>query len=168
MTQILIFLNPISKICSMQIFLKPVGGESNKMQGMTFWTKVLCFKYSVLLLEYGYETFSSGPKRLGWLLNLVNTTVPKIGSPDQSGLECFFVEQNGNLFKSTMIYRYSIFISLTLSPYFYIATKKNREKLVAGFLERKYRQQLSEVIIIEKLDLDKIEHIVGEYFFMLI
>ena len=33
---------------------------------------------------------------------------------------------------------------------------------MAGYLERKYRQQLSEVVIIEKLDLDKIEHIVGE------
>lgn len=34
---------------------------------------------------------------------------------------------------------------------------------MAGYLERKYRQQLSEVVIIEKLDLDKIEHIVGEW-----
>lgn len=33
---------------------------------------------------------------------------------------------------------------------------------MAAYLERKYRQQLSEVVIIEKLDLDQIEHIVGE------
>lgn len=68
------------------------------------------------MIEYGYETFSSGPKRLGWLLNLVNTTVPKIGSPDQSGLECFFIEQNGNLFKSTLIYRYFYIIHFYLAP----------------------------------------------------
>lgn len=42
---------------------------------------------------------------MGWLLNLVNTTVSKDGSPDRSGLECFFIEQNGNLFKATVIYK---------------------------------------------------------------
>ena len=55
--------------------------------------------------EFGYETYKEGPKRLGWLLNLVNTTVSRDGSPDRSGLECFFIEQNGNLFKATVIYR---------------------------------------------------------------
>ena len=55
------------------------------------------------ILEFGYETYSEGPKRLGWLLNLVNTTVTKEGSPDRSGLECFFIEQNGNLFKATIV-----------------------------------------------------------------
>ena len=56
-------------------------------------------------LEFGYETYSDGPKRLGWLLNLVNTVVSKDGTPDQAGLDYFFIEQNGNLFKSTVIYR---------------------------------------------------------------
>ena len=56
-------------------------------------------------LEFGYETYKDGPKRLGWLLNVVNTTVVKDGLPDQSGLECFFIEQNGNLFKATVIYK---------------------------------------------------------------
>ena len=41
-------------------------------------------------------------------MNLVNTTVSKDGSPDRSGLECFFIEQNGNLFKATVIYRYAV------------------------------------------------------------
>lgn len=48
-----------------------------------------------------------------------------------------------------------------ISPYFYIAVKKNTEKIVASYLERKYRSQLSDVQIIGRMDLDKIEHIVG-------
>lgn len=52
-----------------------------------------------------------------------------------------------------------------LSPYFYIAVKKNTEKIVASYLERKYRSQLSDVQIIGRMDLDKIEHIVGTYSF---
>ena len=55
------------------------------------------------ILEFGYETYKDGPKRLGWLLNLVNATVSKVGSPDQSALDCFFIEQNGNLFKSDVL-----------------------------------------------------------------
>ena len=60
---------------------------------------------SIYYLEFGYETYKDGPKRLGWLLNVVNTTVVKDGFPDRSGLDCFFIEQNGNLFKSTVIYK---------------------------------------------------------------
>ena len=43
--------------------------------------------------------------------------------------------------------------------------KKKSEKIVASFLERKYRQQLSEVKIIGRMDLDKIEHMTGEWAF---
>ena len=43
--------------------------------------------------------------------------------------------------------------------------KKKSEKIVASFLERKYRQQLSEVKIIGRMDLDKIEHMTGEWVF---
>ena len=65
-------------------------------------------------IEFGYETYKEGPKRLGWLLNLVNTTVTKEGSPDRSGLECFFIEQNGNLFKATVVTPYDVlFMKMT-------------------------------------------------------
>ena len=101
-------------------------------------------------------------------MNLVNTTVSKIGFPDRSALDCFFIEQNGNLFKATVIYRYWAIDNssfLCCSPYFYIAVKKNTEKIVASYLERKYRSQLADVQIIGRMDLDKIEHIVGTYSF---
>ena len=55
--------------------------------------------------------------------------------------------------------------SLLFSPYFYIAVKKDTEKIVAAYLERKYRSQLADVQIMGRLDLDKIEHIVGTYHF---
>ena len=57
-------------------------------------------------------------------------------------------------------------ISLLYSPYFYIAVKKDTEKIVAAYLERKYRSQLADVQIMGRLDLDKIEHIVGTYHFL--
>lgn len=69
------------------------------------WTQVGVGFVLAHAAEFGYETYKEGPKRLGWLLNLVNTTVSRDGSPDRSGLECFFIEQNGNLFKATVIYR---------------------------------------------------------------
>ena len=72
--------------------------------------KVSIGSYSVYGVEFGYETYKDGPKRLGWLLNVVNTTVTKDGMPDRSGLDCFFIEQNGNLFKATVIYQYPLLI----------------------------------------------------------
>lgn len=156
------FLGQTSRICSNRAFPNSVEEEMSWRRKMMQLINV-CFALHLLIcIGFGYESFKSGPKRLGWLLNLVNTTVSKVGSPDQAGLECFFIEQNGNLFKSTIVYRFWLYFKLECSPYFYIATRKNREKLVAAFLEKKYRQQLSEVLITEKLDLDKIEHIVGE------
>ena len=92
----------------------------------------------------------------------MNTVVSKEGVPDKAGLDCFFIEQNGNLFKSTVIYRQGRSRSTSLRrPYFYIAVKKGTEKIVASYMERKYRQQLSDVQIVGRLDVDKIEHITG-------
>ena len=92
----------------------------------------------------------------------MNTVVSKEGVPDQAGLDCFFIEQNGNLFKSTVIYRQGRARSTSLRrPYFYIAVKKGTEKIVASYMERKYRQQLADVQIVGRLDVDKIEHITG-------
>ena len=59
----------------------------------------------------------------------MNTTVPKIGSPYQYGLDCFFIEQNGNLFKSTLIYRYFNVINFYLAPIFISQQKRTVKSL---------------------------------------
>jgi len=54
------------------------------------------------------------------------------------------------------------FSQITNRPYFYIAVKKKSEKIVASFLERKYRSQIAEAKVMGKMDLDKIEHMTGK------
>ena len=69
----------------------------------------------------------------------------------KAGVDLFFLEEDGQTFKTTVLYE----------PYFYIMCKKNTEFEVEEFLKRRYENLISRIERIEKDDLD----MVWKYFF---
>ncbi|XP_065634458.1 DNA polymerase epsilon catalytic subunit A [Quercus suber] len=102
--------------------------------------------------KFGFDLFSEGDKRLGWLL----TSSPSSWEDEDTQHVCscvdlYFVSQDGSTFKSKYKFR----------PYFYAATKEKTEVDVEAFLRRRYESQIADIEIIEKEDLDLKNHLSG-------
>lgn len=69
-------------------------------------------------LAYGFDIFDDGPPRLGWLLNMLPTSIGT--NSDINALELFFLQQDGTTFKCHVVYR----------PYFYVILKEPAAKYV--------------------------------------
>ncbi|KAF1884802.1 hypothetical protein Lal_00028689, partial [Lupinus albus] len=102
--------------------------------------------------KLGFDIFSEGDKRLGWLLNFATSS-----SEDEdthkvySCVDLYFVTQDGSSFKTKYRFR----------PYFYAATKDKMEMDVEAYLRRRYESQIADIEIIEKEDLDLKNHLSG-------
>ena len=59
---------------------------------------------------FGFEAFTEGPEREGWLLNFLPTTVQRDGKTEEAALDVYFLQQDGETFRVTIIHE----------PYFYI------------------------------------------------
>ena len=125
----------------------------------------ICYSFQFFIsIAFGYEEFKEGTPRVGWLLNMLATTVETPSGPPEAAVELFFIEQSGSLFKGIFLYRY--FQATTTDfyrPYFYIYAKPGKERTVMNYLERNYHEKLADLEIIRKLDLDKPNHLVAEY-----
>ncbi|XP_075636199.1 DNA polymerase epsilon catalytic subunit A-like [Castanea sativa] len=102
--------------------------------------------------KFGFDLFSEGDKRLGWLL----TSSPSSWEDEDtqhvySCVDLYFVSQDGSTFKSKYKFR----------PYFYAATKEKTEVDVDAYLRRRYESQIADIEIIEKEDLDLKNHLSG-------
>ncbi|XP_050281236.1 DNA polymerase epsilon catalytic subunit A-like isoform X3 [Quercus robur] len=102
--------------------------------------------------KFGFDLFSEGDKRLGWLL----TSSPSSWEDEDtqhvySCVDLYFVSQDGSIFKSKYKFR----------PYFYAATKEKTEVDVEAYLRRRYESQIADIEIIEKEDLDLKNHLSG-------
>lgn len=102
--------------------------------------------------KLGFDLFSEGEKRLGWLLTFAPSSWE---DPDThkvySCVDLYFVTQDGSSFKS----KYKFF------PYFYAATKSNMEMDVEAYLRRRYESQIANIEIVGKEDLDLRNHLSG-------
>lgn len=49
-----------------------------------------------------YERYSEGPPRLGWIFNMLPTSIPDDSGNEKSGLDIYFLEQDGGTFKATV------------------------------------------------------------------
>ncbi|PON38200.1 DNA-directed DNA polymerase [Parasponia andersonii] len=102
--------------------------------------------------KLGFDLFSEGEKRLGWLLTFASSS-----SEDQDTrkvyncVDLYFVSQDGSTFKSKYKFR----------PYFYAATKDQMEMDVEAYLRRRYESQIADIEIMEKEDLDLKNHLSG-------
>ncbi|KAJ6368933.1 hypothetical protein OIU78_001327 [Salix suchowensis] len=95
--------------------------------------------------KFGFDLFTEGDKRLGWLLTLSSSSL----DDEETGrvyscVDLYFVSQDGSAFKSKYKFR----------PYFYAATKEKMEMDVEGYLRRRYESQIVDIEIVKKEDLD--------------
>lgn len=107
---------------------------------------------------FQFDEFREGPARVGWLLNMLPTTVsvvdPTLEKPvELSGLELYFLQQDGTTFKSKVMHR----------PYFYVLVKDEFIKETKAMLERRFNSELDELEIVDREDLDMADHLAGKH-----
>ncbi|KAK1275110.1 DNA polymerase epsilon catalytic subunit A [Acorus gramineus] len=102
--------------------------------------------------KLGFDLFTEGDKRLGWLLTFAPSSLEEQESNrTYSCVDLYFVTQDGSTFKSK--YKFS--------PYFYAATKSKMELDVEAYLRRKYEGQIADIEIVDKEDLALKNHLSG-------
>ncbi|XP_020214340.1 DNA polymerase epsilon catalytic subunit A isoform X3 [Cajanus cajan] len=102
--------------------------------------------------KLGFDLFTEGEKRLGWLLTFATSSVDDEDSyKTYSCIDLYFVAQDGSSFKSKFRFR----------PYFYVATKDKMEMDVEAYLRRRFEGQIADIEIIEKEDLNLKNHLSG-------
>ena len=121
----------------------------------------------------GYDRYETGPERIGYLFNMLPTILTGDDRLDRAALDMFFIQQDGATFKGTM----------TFEPYFYVAlgedggrssggggggggagpaSDDSATREVVAVLEKKYESVLSSVVVMEKEDLEMLNHLSGE------
>ncbi|XP_078434598.1 DNA polymerase epsilon catalytic subunit A-like isoform X2 [Wolffia australiana] len=114
--------------------------------------KLRLTKEEELETKLGFDLFTEGEKRLGWLLTLSPSSLEHQETNKlYSCVDLYFVCQDGSTFKCK--YKFS--------PYFYAATKENMERDVEGYLRRRYEGQIGEISLVDKEDLDLRNHLAG-------
>ncbi|DBA81285.1 TPA: hypothetical protein ACH3X2_006902 [Trebouxia sp. C0005] len=106
----------------------------------------------VLEEALGFATFTQGQSKLGWLMNLNETTVDdKDSGQVVSAVNCYFMCQDGSMFKSQSQF----------SPYLYLHVKDNMDREVDSYLRRKYESSIRDIEVVHKEDLDLKNHLSG-------
>ncbi|KAL8475241.1 hypothetical protein ACS0TY_031590 [Phlomoides rotata] len=100
--------------------------------------------------KLGFDLFTEGDKRLGWLLTFASSSwEDRETNRVYSCVDLYFVCQDGSMFKAKYKFR----------PYFYAATKDKMEMDVEAYLRRRYEGQIADIKIVEKEDLDLKNHL---------
>ncbi|KAM1872905.1 hypothetical protein ACFX13_006807 [Malus domestica] len=132
------------------------GYQSRKRDRSDSWVprkqKVMRTAEEELESKLGFDLFSEGDTRLGWLLNFATSSWEDQETRKvYSCVDLYFVSQDGSTFKSKYKFR----------PYFYAATKEKMEMDVEAYLRRRYQNQIADVQIVQKEDLDLKNHLSG-------
>ncbi|KAI3706102.1 hypothetical protein L1987_76358 [Smallanthus sonchifolius] len=102
--------------------------------------------------KFGFDVFTEGEKRLGWLLTFTSSSWEDQDTQKvYSCVDLYFVCQDGSTFK----------IKYKFRPYFYASTKDKMEMDVDAYLRRRYQGQIADIQIVEKEDLDLKNHLSG-------
>ncbi|KAF9594988.1 hypothetical protein IFM89_035761 [Coptis chinensis] len=102
--------------------------------------------------KFGFDIFSQGDKRLGWLLTFSSSSWEDQDTRRvYSCVDLYFVTQDGSNFKCK--YRFK--------PYFYAATKDGTEMGVETYLKRRYEGQIADIELTRKEDLNLKNHLSG-------
>jgi hypothetical protein len=65
----------------------------------------------------GYDGYIEGPERIGWLVNMHPTVVYETETDaGKSGIDLYFIEEEGDTFKATVLFE----------PYFFVICKVSR------------------------------------------
>ncbi|KAF0685422.1 Aste57867_22688 [Aphanomyces stellatus] len=90
-----------------------------------------------------------GPQ-IGWLLNACNTS-RNVENVERSGVELYFLAQDGSAFKTTLIH----------APYFYVAATPKRLQEALGYCQKTLEGTLLSSSVVSKEDLDLPNHLSG-------
>ena len=111
--------------------------------------------------NHRYPRFKEAPPRVGWLLDMSATTVPDEEGKERSGLDLYFLQQDGDTFKVRTIVQYSnrrcgrllldqsrnqpnpipmpVQVTSFYEPYFYLGLRDDRYTAeVTQLLQRKF------------------------------
>ncbi|CAB4010997.1 DNA polymerase epsilon catalytic subunit A, partial [Paramuricea clavata] len=121
--------------------------ESNSMEA-----RILRIQTNELVdSKYGFDRYKDPADRLGWLINMHPAEVVDDDKKLISALDLYFIQEDGEKFR----------VPLPFKPYFYILAKKDTDREVATFLNRKFSGLLSSIETVPKEDLDLPNHLVG-------
>ncbi|KAL2635827.1 hypothetical protein R1flu_007306 [Riccia fluitans] len=134
-------------------------GKGNAMLGVkdnirkTGRSRVLRSAEDALEAKLGFDIFTEGERRLGWLLNMASSSMQdqEDNSKSYSCVNLYFMCQDGSTFKSQVKFQ----------PYFYLGTKKNTELEVDAYLRRRFEGQIASIQVVEKEDLELKNHLSG-------
>lgn len=102
----------------------------------------------------GFARIEEGGERIGYLFNMLPTTLTREDKNDIACLDLYFLQQDGATFKA----------SIAHEPYFYVAVApgaaaRNREVISA--LERAFEGLIASIATVEKEDLEMLNHLSG-------
>lgn len=84
---------------------------------------------------------------------MMETTLPDTDGKERSGVDLYFLQQNGDTFKSTLFYE----------PYFYLGVKNEKFITdVVSLCHRRLESVISSITMVEKEDLDMRNHLSGK------
>ncbi|XP_040949366.1 DNA polymerase epsilon catalytic subunit A isoform X2 [Gossypium hirsutum] len=132
------------------------GGDNRRLDRRDLWRskkqKLIRSAEEELESKLGFDLFTEGEKRLGWLLTFASSSLEDSDAGKvYSCVDLYFVSQDGSCFKSKFKFR----------PYFYAAAKNKAEMDVESYLRRRYETQIAGIEIVEKEDLDLKNHLSG-------
>ncbi|KAM7522501.1 hypothetical protein LguiA_012403 [Lonicera macranthoides] len=126
--------------------------DSRKDSRISKKQKIILSAEEKLESKLGFDPFTEGEKRLGWLLTFASSSWEDQDTHKvYSCVDLYFVCQDGSTFKSKYKFR----------PYFYAATKDKMEMDVEAYLRRRYEGQVADIEIVEKEDLNLKNHLSG-------
>ncbi|XP_066584539.1 DNA polymerase epsilon catalytic subunit 1 isoform X2 [Prorops nasuta] len=100
---------------------------------------------------YGFHRVTDVKERTGFLINMHATEIMEDDKLLMSGIDYYFLEEDGNRFKISLPYR----------PYFYILCRKGTVEEVSTFLLKKYNLLQIKLEAMNKEDLDLPNHLLG-------
>ncbi|XP_015586460.1 DNA polymerase epsilon catalytic subunit A [Cephus cinctus] len=100
---------------------------------------------------YGFHRVTDVKERTGYLINMHSTEIIEDDRQLVSGVDYYFLEEDGTRFK----------VSVPYQPYFYILCRKNTFEEVSTFLFKKFNGIVLKIETVSKEDLDLPNHLTG-------
>ncbi|XP_061721749.1 DNA polymerase epsilon catalytic subunit 1 [Cydia pomonella] len=101
--------------------------------------------------KYGFDRVRDAKERTGYLINMHTAEVLDEDKRLVAAMDYYFIEMDGSRFK----------ISLTFQPYFLLLARKECEQEVIQYLSKKFASTIHKIEVIEKEDLDLLNHLSG-------
>ncbi|XP_075982570.1 DNA polymerase epsilon catalytic subunit 1 [Anticarsia gemmatalis] len=101
--------------------------------------------------KYGFDRVRDAKERTGYLINMHTAEILDEDKRLVAAMDYYFIEMDGTRFK----------VSLTFQPYFLILARKDCEQEVIQFLSKRFAGTIHKINVIEKEDLDLLNHLSG-------